>query len=226
MPGIDNENALVGCVIVAHPDDETIWAGGTLLMHPESQWTVLSLCRASDLDRASRFQRATEMLGVNGLMADLDDGPEQASLSERMIQQTILSLLPSTRLDVILTHSPFGEYTRHRRHEEIGSAVGKLWTKGDIHSHEMWMFAYQDSGRGGKGDPPAPIATAHQRLVLPEHIWLKKYQVMTDIYGFTPESYEAEIVQRKEAFWCFTNSVEYERWVESQRRNDESTRSL
>ena len=195
-------------------------------MHPEWQWTVISLCRASDLDRAARFQRAAEMLGANGMMADLDDGPEQASLSECMIQQTILSLLPSTQFDVILTHSPFGEYTRHRRHEEIGSAVGKLWTKRDIHSHEMWMFAYQDSGRGGKGDPPAPIATAHQRLVLPEHIWLKKYQVITDIYGFTPESYEAEIVQRKEAFWCFTNSVEYERWVESQRSEYESTRSL
>jgi LmbE family N-acetylglucosaminyl deacetylase len=213
-----NRNALVGCVIVAHPDDETIWAGGTLLMHPELQWTVISLCRASDLDRAERFQQAAGTLGVNGIMADLDDGPEQASLSERMIQQTILSLLPPIRLDVILTHSPFGEYTRHRRHEEIGSAVGKLWTTREIHSHEMWMFAYQDSGRGGKGDPPAPIATAHQRLVLPEHIWLKKYQVITGIYGFTPESYEAEIVQRQEAFWCFTNPVEYESWLESQRR--------
>jgi LmbE family N-acetylglucosaminyl deacetylase len=223
---LGNENALSGCVIVAHPDDETIWAGGTLLMHPQWQWTVISLCRASDLDRAARFQRAAEVLGVNGLMADLDDGPEQASLSEAMIQKAILSLLPSTRLDVILTHSPFGEYTRHRRHEEIGSAVGNLWTKGDIHAHEMWMFAYQDSGRGGKGDPPIPIATAHQGLVLPEPIWLKKYQVITGIYGFTPESYEAAIVQREEAFWYFTNAVEYERWVTSQRSKDESTRSL
>jgi LmbE family N-acetylglucosaminyl deacetylase len=220
------KNALVACVLVAHPDDETIWAGGTLLMHPEWQWTVISLCRAGDLDRAARFQRAAETLGVNCVMADLDDGPEQAALSEYMIQQTALSLLPSTQFDIILTHSPFGEYTRHRRHEEIGSAVGNLWAQREIHSHEMWMFAYQDSGRGGKGDPPAPIATAHQSLVLTEHIWLKKYQVITGIYGFTPESYEAEIVQRKEAFWCFTNPVEYEGWLESQRREYESTRSL
>ena len=27
-------------VIVAHPDDETLWAGGTMLMHPDCQSTV------------------------------------------------------------------------------------------------------------------------------------------------------------------------------------------
>jgi len=216
---IGKKNALVGCVIVAHPDDEIIWAGGTLLMHPEWQWTVISLCRASDLERAAKFQRAAEKLGISGIMADLDDGPQQAPLSEYVIQQTILSLIPSTQFDLLLTHSPFGEYTRHRRHEEVGSAVGRLWREGDIHSHEMWMFAYQDTGRGGKGDSPYPIAEAHQRLVLPEHVWLQKYKIITDIYGFTPESYEAEIVQSREAFWCFANPVEYERWIKSRRRH-------
>ena len=42
------ENAVV---IVAHPDDETLWAGGTILMHPETHWTILTLCRTSDPDR-------------------------------------------------------------------------------------------------------------------------------------------------------------------------------
>ena len=25
-------------VIVAHPDDETLWAGGIILMYPEANW--------------------------------------------------------------------------------------------------------------------------------------------------------------------------------------------
>lgn len=33
-------------IIVAHPDDETIWSGGLILKKPEWQWTVLSPCRA------------------------------------------------------------------------------------------------------------------------------------------------------------------------------------
>jgi LmbE family N-acetylglucosaminyl deacetylase len=28
-------------VIVAHPDDEVLWAGGLMLMHPDSNWTVI-----------------------------------------------------------------------------------------------------------------------------------------------------------------------------------------
>ena len=35
-------------VIVAHPDDETIWMGGTILKNKNWKWTILSLCRASD----------------------------------------------------------------------------------------------------------------------------------------------------------------------------------
>lgn len=221
---IGKRDMLIGCVIVAHPDDETIWAGGTLLMHPEWQWTVISLCRASDLERAAKFQQAVERLGVSGIMADLDDGPQQVPLPEYVIQQTVLSLLPYSQFDLVLTHSPFGEYTRHRRHEETGVAVGKLWRDRDIHSQEMWMFAYEDTGKGGKGDVPTPIAMAHQKLALPEHIWRQKSQIITGIYGFTSESYEAEIVQREEAFWCFANPAEYERWLKSRRRNYESTR--
>ena len=67
-------------VIVAHPDDETLWAGGTILMHPETRWTVVALCRRSDPDRAPKFRRVLELLGASGDMGDLDDGPEQTPL--------------------------------------------------------------------------------------------------------------------------------------------------
>ena len=223
---ISKRNALVGCVIVAHPDDETIWAGGILLMHPEWQWTLISLCRASDNDRAEKFQRTAKSLGASSIMADLDDGPEQEALSEYYVQQTILSLLPPQKFDLVLTHSPFGEYTRHRRHEETGLAVGELWKKRSISCDELWMFAYQDTGKGGREDPPLPISEAHQKLVLPEYIWEKKYQIITTVYGFSPESYEGEAVLKEEAFWSFANPLEYERWLKSRRRDCESTRTL
>jgi len=38
----DFEDIRTVCVIVAHPDDETLWTGGMILMHPEWECKVFS----------------------------------------------------------------------------------------------------------------------------------------------------------------------------------------
>jgi len=103
-------------VLVAHPDDETLWAGGTLLSEPSWSPFVWCACRAHDADRAPKFRRVLERLGAQGAMADLDDSPEQPGLADELVEQSLLEHLPKRRFDRILTHSPLGEYTRHRRH--------------------------------------------------------------------------------------------------------------
>ena len=209
---------VTAAVIVAHPDDETIWAGGTVLKHPDWHWTIVSLCRASDADRAPKFARAVQQLGGVSEIGDLDDGPEQLPQSEGDVQQLVLSLLPGKHFDFVLTHSPLGEYTRHRRHEETGAAVASLWEQGLIKAKEVWMFAYRDGGKGGKQDLPKAIKTAHLISNLPEGVWRRKYNIITDTYGFAPETYEANIVMREEAFWCFKSPVEFQKWLKTVRR--------
>lgn len=110
-------------VIVAHPDDETLWSGGTILSHPSWNWFIITLCRASDRDRAPKFFQTLKTLGVEGKMGDLDDSREQKPLAETVVQETILQLLPQKHFDLMIAHNPAGEYTRHLRHEEIGRAV-------------------------------------------------------------------------------------------------------
>jgi len=187
-------------VIVAHPDDETLWAGGTMLMHPESEWTVVTLCRKSDPDRAPKFFKVLERLCATGIMGDLDDGPEQMPLDTRIIQAAILELLPSDSFDVILTHGLCGEYTRHRRHEETAEAVKALWESKGLFAKELWMFAYED----GDGQYlPRAINDADVKIKLPDEIWHTKYNIITNVYGFDPESFEAKTTPKEEAFWCF-----------------------
>jgi hypothetical protein len=41
---------------------------------------------------------------------------------------------------------------------------------------------------------------------LPDEIWQKKYDIITNIYGFSPESFEAKTTPHEEAFWCFKAS--------------------
>ena len=197
-------------VIVAHPDDETLWAGGTILSHPSWKWFIVCLCRGSDNDRAPKFLETLQILGSEGIMGNLDDGPDQKPLDENEPENTILKLLPSIQFDLIITHNPNGEYTRHIRHEETGKAVIKLWHSGKISANELWAFAYED---GDKKYYPRPVETATFYVVLTKRIWLKKYNIITKTYGFDKASFEAETTPRAESFWQFTSSHNAQKWL-------------
>lgn len=185
-------------VVVAHPDDEILWAGGTMLMHPETQWSVAALCRRSDPHRAPRFRNVLKLLGATGTMGDLDDGPKQVPLRASDVQDAVLALADGEGPDLIITHSVRGEYTRHLRHEEVGAAVLALWDAGKLHSRELWAFAYRDAGHTL---PVSAIKEADVFNVLPQDIWERKRGLVTQIYGFSPNSFEVKTTLHKEAFW-------------------------
>jgi LmbE family N-acetylglucosaminyl deacetylase len=197
-------------IIVAHPDDETLWAGGTILNHPDWQCFILSLCRASDTNRAPRFYKALNILEADGNMADLDDGPLQKPLDFDLVSNAILAGLPPISYDLIISHDPKGEYTRHLRHEEAGEAVIRLWSSGKISASELWTFAYED---GDKKYLPKPILNATIFQKLPQPVWEKKYSLITETYGFDKNSFEAQTTPRAESFWQFTNHNDALHWI-------------
>jgi LmbE family N-acetylglucosaminyl deacetylase len=187
-------------VIVAHPDDETLWSGGTILSHPKCDWFIVSLCRGKDPERSAKFFKALEALNAVGIMGDLDDGPEQQPLDLQAVEKAILNLLPLKHFDMIISHSPSGEYTKHLRHEEIGRAVIKLWHSNQIAANCLWAFAYNDEN---KKYLPKTIEKASVITNLSHQIWTKKYNIITKIYGFEDDSWEAQTTPKTEAFWQF-----------------------
>jgi len=192
-------------VIVAHPDDETLWAGGTLLSHSLWRCFIVCLCRADDKDRSPKFFKALKILKSEGIMGNLDDGPEQKPLDENEVEQAILDLLPANHFDLIITHNPGGEYTRHLRHEETGRAVIKLWHEGKIVANELWTFAYHDEN---KKHLPLAIENSNIYNILPEKVWLRKYGIITETYGFEKNSFEAETTPKAESFRKYTDPSE------------------
>ncbi len=184
-------------VVVAHPDDEILWAGGLLLLHPEWSVVVAALCRGGDADRAPRFHRAMARLGARGRIGDLDDGPEQTPQEPARVEALVQALLPGRDFDLILTHAPEGEYSRHLRHEETSRAVTSLLVSGALRCRALWTFAYED---GGGAHLPRARLEASLFVPLPDPVWEEKSAIITGIYGFRPTSWEARATPREEAF--------------------------
>jgi LmbE family N-acetylglucosaminyl deacetylase len=191
-------------VLVAHPDDEILWPGGTLLMNPEWEVFVGAICRGSDPDRALKFFRSLKIIEAEGAIADLDDGPTQAPLDPKEVKETLLSLLPEDSYDLVFTHGPRGEYTRHHRHEEVCRAALELWGEGRLKTPEFRLFSYED---GGRATLPLPEPDAPIKVSLPDEIWTLKFELITDIYGFTWDSWEARSTPREEAFRPFAGPI-------------------
>ena len=198
-------------IVVAHPDDETLWAGGTILSNPSWQYFIISLCRKSDAERATKFYKALKVLQAEGVMGDLDDGSEQTPLEEKEVANAILDLLPQRHFDLIITHDPCGEYTKHLRHEETSKAVISLWHSGKVTTKELWTFAYED---GNKAYFPKAIEKAAIYTILSEPIWEAKYNLITQTYGFRTTSWEAQTTPKAEAFWQFLNASEAVKWLD------------
>jgi len=210
-------------VMVAHPDDEVLWAGGTLLLHPHWRCRIATLCRGGDPDRAPKFHRVQAALRAEGAMADLDDGPAQRPLPDALLRQTILALLGGRDYDLLLTHSPRGEYTRHRRHEETGRTVMALWAAGALRARALWLFAYAD---GGRAYLPRAIAGAHRATALPPAVWAEKYRLIHELYGFAADSWEARATPRVEAFWQCTAPADVPRWQAQMKERREDLTAL
>jgi len=201
-------------VLVAHPDDETLWAGGTLLS--ETTWSplVCCACRRHDPDRAPKFQHVLAQLRAQGAMADLDDGPEQSPLGDEQVERALLECLPSRQFDLVLTHSPRGEYTRHARHEEVARAVLRLWLRGTLSAAELWLFAYDDEGGNRL---PCAIANADIVHELSDELWRRKHALITEGYGFAELSWEARVTPRSEAFFRVTTPDRARAWLDESR---------
>jgi LmbE family N-acetylglucosaminyl deacetylase len=187
-------------IIVAHPDDETLWAGGTILDNPSWKCFIVCLCRGNDKERSEKFHNALNIYGAEGIIGILDDGPEQSPLKDKDVEEAVLNLLPSDHFDLLISHNPEGEYTRHLRHEEIGKAVIRLWGNGKISAGKLWTFAYGD---GNRQYYPRPIHGSSVYMLLKRETWLKKFRIITETYGFGIGSFEAETTPVAESFWQY-----------------------
>ena len=191
-------------VVVAHPDDETIWMGGTLLKMKEKggfNITVISLCRKEDKDRYPKFKKACEVLGVKGHIFDLDDGEESGVYKEVSSEEIIKRILEVTQnklYDALYTHGKKGEYG-HVRHLDVHKAVEEMLRRGLLLAEEIYFFSYKKIKNKYQGY--AIYNSNADKLIKLKKPYLKmKKMIIEEVYGYKKGGFEEESCKEIEAF--------------------------
>lgn len=184
-------------IIVAHPDDETIWMGGTIKGHKNIAWTIFSLCRESDPDRMPKFLNVSRFYNAQGIICDLEDeGIMQIPESVPNIKNIIRKKLTEKNFDYIFTHGRHGDYG-HPRHIGVHRAVKDMIKDKELSTGQHFYFAYMmDKDRG--------IAIPNPKhdffLKLSGKEFQTKRNIVKRMYGFKQNSFENRSCSKLETF--------------------------
>lgn len=125
-------------MIVAHPDDETIFFGGTILSLRNRGWKVLVVTDGNadgqGSSRRQQLQDACQQLGAKECEQwDFKDIYEQRLDTDKLIER--FAAMPQPK--AIFTHGILGEYG-HPHHQDVSWAVHKYFGK----KIPVWSVAY------------------------------------------------------------------------------------
>ncbi len=190
-------------VVVAHPDDETIWMGGTLLKIKEeknSNVTIVCLCRKNDKDREPKFQKACKILGAGGYIFDLDDGElgEYKEINLQSIINRVISVTQNKLYTSLYTHNQNGEYG-HIRHIEVHNAILEMLSRGLLLSEEVFFFSYKKMKNKNQGYAIYK-QNADKLIKLKKPYFKMKKKIIQEIYGYKKGGFEEESCKDIEAF--------------------------
>jgi hypothetical protein len=109
---------LSAAVVVAHPDDETLWGAGWIIGEVARGGHVTVICCSTpkrDPERAERFHDACKVLGASGIVLNNIDRGEHQPLDLRPLDWLHV-------FNYVVTHNANGEYG-HKHHSQVHQHV-------------------------------------------------------------------------------------------------------
>lgn len=126
---------MTSLLVVAHPDDESIFFGGLLAETARTQaWHVVCVTDGNGegraAERALEFQKACQLLGVARCeQFDFADSPGERLDVDRL--QSLLEKLKSQEFERVYTHGVIGEYG-HKHHQDVCVATHRAFATTSI----------------------------------------------------------------------------------------------
>ena len=172
---LPNKNRVNALVAVAHPDDEIIFCGGTILTHPNWNWTIVTFTGLENSERVCQYQNAMEHLILSGVninkylsLSQIDSGNDLSKLESQKWKNAIQELKFSP--DIIFTHNTEGEYG-HTHHKSVNLIINDLFDN-------VWEFICP----GAKNTQPQPIKAKVNKIVMNVQTLLKKKKIFDQFY--------------------------------------------
>lgn len=153
-------------IVVAHPDDETLFFGG-LILALAGRADVLCVTdgnfKGNGDERREALRRAAKVLGVHELLQwAYHDHPAQ-SLPVEEITAALVELQAKRNYDCVFTHAPHGDYG-HFNHMDVSIAVHRAFDGG--------APVYVISG----------LLHPHLRVALTPDAYERKLAISTSVY--------------------------------------------
>ena len=134
-------------MIVAHPDDETIWGGSHLL---KGHYLVVCLTNGNNAKRKKEFMKIMKETHNQGLMFDYPDktnGQRDKWLHvKQKIKKDITYILNKKAWAMVVTHNPLGEYghINQKNYDEKMQLIQKYASQKKVMEHLDHMMNHEN----------------------------------------------------------------------------------
>lgn len=124
-------------LVVAHPDDESIFFAGLLLKKSKIPWKIICMTDANadghGIARLNQFRRAAKLLKAKKIECWKYPDIYEQRLPVEEISQRLLQKTPGEKILNVYTHGIIGEYG-HPHHQDVSAAVFMAFPESRIRS--------------------------------------------------------------------------------------------
>jgi len=169
------------------------------MKYPKAQWTIFSLCRASDSDRAPKFAKVCQHYGAKSIITDLEDD------NKLTIEQTVEVIIKMMQenlnqsFDYLFTHGSNGEYG-HPRHIGVHRAVTKMIDDQLLPAKVGFYFNYKKDNLEADLTTLSPKPDSDYILKLTLEELNAKKKIISEMYGYALDGIDVNYCAKTEGF--------------------------
>lgn len=145
-------------IIIAHPDDETLW--GYNQLKNEKGWKILCITNANNTIRVKELTDIAKHFNASLEIWNYTDNPVKYNMDPKLYID-IKKEIDKSNVKMVLTHNPLGEYG-HIQHKKVSQVVLTVSKK------PTYVFSYGEKQKKGDMCDLSSLYKSQEKIFL-EH---------------------------------------------------------